>query len=105
MAHIDLNPMSLYELKDLQRDVARAITNFEDRKRKEALAALEEKAREMGFSIAELTGVKISKIRAPATAKYADPANPSNTWSGRGRQPRWFSEAVAAGKKPEELSL
>lgn len=105
MAHIDLNAMSLAELKDLQRDVAKAITNFEDRKKKEALLALEEKARELGFSIAELTGAKVAKTRAPAAAKYADPANHANTWSGRGRQPRWFAEALAAGKKPEDLSV
>ena len=53
---IDLKSYSLKELKDLQSQVAKAISTFEDRKKKEALAKLEEKAREMGFSLAELTG-------------------------------------------------
>jgi DNA-binding protein H-NS len=26
-----------------------------------------------------------------------------NTWGGIGKRPRWFSAALAAGKKPEEL--
>lgn len=101
----DLNSMSLKELKDLQGQVARAIANFEDRKKKQALAELEEKAREMGFSLAELTGTAAPRKRAPASAKYANPANKSDTWSGRGRKPRWFADALKAGKKPEDMAV
>jgi DNA-binding protein H-NS len=101
----DLNALSLKELKDLQAQVARAIGTYEDRRRKEALAELEEKAREMGFSLSELTGAPVSRKRAAAAAKFANPANPAETWSGRGRKPRWFAEAVAAGKSPEDLAI
>lgn len=101
----DLNALSLKELKDLQAQVNRAIGTYEDRRRKEALAELEEKAREMGFSLAELTGAPVSRKRAAAPAKFANPANPAETWSGRGRKPRWFAEAVAAGKSPEDLAI
>ncbi|MEH7829309.1 H-NS histone family protein [Gemmobacter denitrificans] len=101
---MDLNALSLKELKDLQNQVAKAIAGYEDRKKKEALAELEERAREMGFTLAELTGVQVTRKRAPASAKYANPANPSDTWSGRGRKPRWFAEALAEGKTPEDLS-
>lgn len=101
----DLNTLSLKELKDLQSQVAKAIAGFEDRKKKEALAELEEKAREMGFSLAELTGISVTRKRSPAVAKYANPANPSDTWSGRGRKPRWFDAALKSGKKPDDLAL
>ena len=102
---IDLNALSLRELKDLQNRCSRPISSFEDRKKKEALAELEEKARQMGFSLAELTGAATLRKRTPAVAKYANPANPSDTWSGRGRQPRWFAAALAAGKTPESLAI
>ena len=62
---IEFNTLSLKELKDLQSQVAKAIAGFEDRKKKEALAELEEKAREMGFSLAELTGIAVTRKRAP----------------------------------------
>ncbi|MBA4351241.1 MAG: transcriptional regulator, partial [Rhodobacter sp.] len=62
-------------------------------------------ARAMGFSLAELTGTVAPRKRAPATAKYANPADASDTWSGRGRKPRWFAEALAKGKKPEDLAV
>ena len=105
MAELNINEMSLKELKDLQAQVNRAIASFEDRKKKQALAELEEKAREMGFSLAELTGASVPRKRAPASAKYANPANSGETWSGRGRKPRWFDAALKSGKRPEDMAL
>jgi DNA-binding protein H-NS len=102
---VDLNAYSLKELKELQSQVAKAIANFEDRRKKEALVELEEKARAMGFSLAELTGSVQVRKRTPAVAKYANPADASDTWSGRGRKPRWFSAALAAGRKLEDLMI
>lgn len=102
---VNLNTLSLKELKDLQSQVAKAISTFEDRKKKEAIAELEEKARAMGFSLAELTGTQVGRKRTPAVPKYANPADASDTWSGRGRKPRWFEAALKAGKAPEDLAV
>lgn len=102
---VDLNTLSLKELKELQSQVAKTIAGFEDRKKKEAIAELEERARTLGFSLAELTGTVVARKRAPATAKYANPANPTDTWSGRGRKPRWFDAALKAGKRPDDMAV
>jgi DNA-binding protein H-NS len=103
--NINLHSLSLKELKDLQSQVAKAIATFEDRKKKDALAALEATARDMGFSLAELTGTApSSRKRRPSSVKYTNPANPSETWTGRGRKPRWFEAAVKAGTKPEAMA-
>lgn len=102
---MDLNILSLKELKDLQSQVARAIASYEDRKKKEAVAELEDRARQMGFTLADLLGTAPVRKRAPAAAKYANPANPEETWSGRGRKPRWFEAALAEGKAPEDLAI
>tara|TARA_R110002095_G_scaffold32787_4_gene31334 strand:+ start:278 stop:667 length:390 start_codon:yes stop_codon:yes gene_type:complete len=101
----DLNSLSLEDLRKLQTQVAKAIAGYEDRRKKEALLELEEKAREMGFTLSELTGAAAPRKRAPAVAKYANPDNAEDTWSGRGRKPRWFIAALAAGKTPDELSI
>lgn len=105
MVDLNLNGMSLKELKSLQSKVTNAISSFEHRRKKQALAELEEKARSMGFSLAELTGSSLSRKRAPAIVKYVNPANSSETWSGRGRKPRWFDAALKSGKRPEDLSF
>jgi DNA-binding protein H-NS len=85
--------------------VGKAIATFEDRKKKEAISELEEIARSRGFSLAELTGTVVGRKRTPAMAKYKNPLNSNETWSGRGRKPRWFEAALKAGKTPEELSI
>ncbi|WP_425520343.1 H-NS family nucleoid-associated regulatory protein [Stenotrophomonas pavanii] len=37
--------------------------------------------------------------------KYRNPANPSETWSGRGRQPKWLAALVQKGKEPSEFLI
>lgn len=102
---IDLDAMTLKELKDLHGRVAKAISTFEDRKRREALTALEEQARTLGFSLGELVGVTPVRKRRPARAKYRNPANDSETWTGRGRKPRWVEAALKAGRKLDDLLI
>jgi DNA-binding protein H-NS len=102
----NFNDLSLKELKDMQSQIAKAISSFEDRRKRQALAELEDIVRAKGFSsLAELTGAPTPRKTTASVAKYANPANRSDTWSGRGRKPRWFIEAMAAGRKPEELSV
>ena len=37
--------------------------------------------------------------------KYRNPANEKDTWTGRGRQPRWVAAEVAKGRKLEEFLI
>ena len=53
---MNLDALSLSELKQLQADVATAIKDFESRRRAEALAELKALAASKGFSLEELTG-------------------------------------------------
>jgi DNA-binding protein H-NS len=107
MAGMDLSAMSLDELKTLKKDIEKAITTFEERKRLEAIAAVEAKVKEMGFTLAELTGGKSNgKAGAPVSVpKYVHPENPTVTWTGRGRQPRWIKEALQAGKSLDDFLI
>jgi DNA-binding protein H-NS len=43
--------------------------------------------------------------RGKVKPKYRNPANAQETWSGRGRQPRWFVAAIKAGKKERSLLI
>jgi DNA-binding protein H-NS len=45
------------------------------------------------------------KTRSPAPPKFRNPADHSQTWSGRGKRPRWFNAALAAGKKDKDLLI
>ncbi|MBP6797381.1 MAG: H-NS histone family protein, partial [Luteimonas sp.] len=46
-------------------------------------------------------GRKLGKV----PPKYRNPANPTDTWTGRGKQPRWLADLVKKGKKPEDFLI
>lgn len=102
---LDLETLELKDLRDLKARVERAIATFDDRRKKSVVGELEEVARKHGFSLAELAETVSARKRAPVAAKYANPANSSQTWSGRGRKPRWLTEAVAAGRSIEDFAI
>lgn len=117
---IDLEGMSRGDLVKLRADVDRAIAGVADREKRTALKAAEEAAREHGFSLADLMeggrgasgrgrgAARASGRAAPkeaGEARFRNPANAEQTWSGRGRRPRWIHEAEAAGQSLESLRI
>ena len=105
MADFDLEALSLTELKKMQKDIAKAISTFEDRQKAEARAKVEAFARDLGYSLAELVGTETKIARAPAPAKYRHPENTALTWSGRGRRPQWFVDALEADRTAVDLEI
>lgn len=106
----DFDKLSLDELRAMRTQIDRAISSFETRKRREALAAAEQVARDHGFNLNDLTG-KATRGRRAATAtgsadaKYANPEDASQTWSGRGRRPRWVTEQLDAGRSLDDFRI
>jgi len=41
--------------------------------------------------------------KAPAAAKYQD--DTGRTWSGHGKRPNWFKDAITGGKTAEDLLI
>ena len=102
-----LESLDIEELKDLRKTLDRAIASYETRKRQEALSAVEQAAREYGFKLTELLGIgKAGRRRrsGASTAKYTNPDNPEQTWSGRGRRPQWITDALESGRTLEDLA-
>ena len=99
MARNDLDSMSYAELTEMEAKLARLKMERQNEERvalKERLTAM---AKDAGFDIYEL----FSRGRGPAKGgrvalKYRDPKNPANTWTGRGRMPRWMAAATKGNK-------
>ncbi len=100
---IDLDSMTKEELTALRKGVEKALASFEKRQKEAALAAAQKAAQEHGFSLDEILGRKAAgKTSVP---KFRNPEDPSQTWSGRGRQPAWYKAAIAAGNSPADLEI
>ena len=75
-------------------------------------------AKAEGYSIEELFGTakaatasrkpaapRAGKAGSKVAPKYRNPANPKETWSGRGQLPRWMAAEVARGRKREDFLI
>ena len=47
---------------------------------------------------------KKTRTRSKVKPKYRNPAT-GETWAGRGKRPRWFAAALAAGKKDKDFLI
>jgi len=102
---VNLGKMSEKELNDLKSDIDKELVKRTAKNRAEARKALEKTAKEFGFSVQELLGAKVGATKSTGTAKYMNPDNPAQTWTGKGRQPGWFKDAISGGKSPEDLEI
>ena len=109
MAKMDLAGYTLGELKGLQHDLERAIKDRQQQDVQKAREQILAIAKDAGVSVEELLGNGGTKAKKSSgkkvDAKYQNPEDTSQTWTGRGRQPRWMAEAVASGKKPDDFLM
>lgn len=99
MATVNVDKMSLKELIDLEAKVQKAISAARDRERTQVKHAIAAMAEKRGFSVSELFG---GRGRGKSTAaKYVNPDNRLETWTGRGRKPNWL---VAKLKKGADIA-
>jgi DNA-binding protein H-NS len=116
---VDLDRMSVQQLTALI-EAAEAKRRDKHEEAKAALRAeVERKAAELGISVGELfaqAGQRApteqrtrgrrprSDAGAKVAAKYRDPET-GETWSGRGRPPRWLAAREAEGRRREEFAV
>jgi DNA-binding protein H-NS len=108
MTKIDLSGYSRAELRKLIADAQAELTRQDEQARERLREKLQAEAEAEGFTVAELfsapgavtqTAPKAAKADRGAVApKYRNPDDPAETWTGRGRQPRWVKVQLEAGR-------
>jgi DNA-binding protein H-NS len=105
---LDLTPYSIEELEALGADVQKRIAELRQEKRRQAFQQLDSIAKELGLSKDDLAAryARASRARPNGPGpQYANPANPEQTWTGKGRKPAWVRDYLKAGKSLEDLRL
>ena len=111
---IDLKSMSRRELEKLSTDIDKALDRLKKQDMKKAKEAAAKAAAAHGFSLAEILGGAPSagptakaktKSAVKGVMKYANPADPSQKWTGKGRQPHWFKAAIEAGTSAKSMEI
>lgn len=112
MKKTDLETMSIDDLWTLHERVSKVLSiriASEKRELERRLAYLNSGSAAIARE-AELTtrGVVEGKPRRKyprVLPKYRNPSSPSETWSGRGKQPRWLVAAIKSGRKIDDFRI
>ena len=94
----DLSPLSIAELKQLQKNIAYAITLRQQQDVGQARHQIAEIAKSVGVPLKVLIAGMGKANAKPVPIKYRDPSDASRVWTGRGRSPGWVKELEQAGK-------
>jgi DNA-binding protein H-NS len=98
----NLEKLSYAELAKMESRIAELKVEKQNAERAELRRKVTEMINAAGFDMHELFGKGSGKARGKVAVKYRDPQNPENTWTGRGRMPRWMAAAVKGGKAKKE---
>ena len=106
MATINIDKFSLRELVELEQKVQKSIAAAKDRERAELKHKIQAMAEHSGFSVNELFGGRgAGKVKSSGVAKYKNPENHSETWTGRGRKPNWLLARLSKGAKMADFEI
>lgn len=97
----DLELMSVDELWALHMEIDTVLTRRISAEKRQ----LDRRLRQLGSSAFE--GI-VRRERRPyprVLPKYRNPDEPSETWAGRGKQPRWLTAKLRSGKKLDDFRI
>lgn len=101
---LDLDSLTAQQLAELITQANQRQQEMQREHAAEVRARLVNIARKEGFTIEELFSHLPTRKRT-VKPKYRNPLAPNQTWTGRGKQPRWFSAALQAGAVEEDLLI
>jgi DNA-binding protein H-NS len=108
---LNLDSMSVDEMWQLHEEISRVLSVRLTSEKRELEKRLERLRRDKQVpSLQSSNGMK-DLARAPRRKyprvypKYQNPQEPSETWSGRGKTPRWLVAALKTGHKLEEFAI
>ena len=105
---VELEHLSLSELQVLRARVDQEIEKRRMQVRKEGLEKIKSIAAEYGLSADELKSLSGNKPvgkRGSVAPKYRDPKDSENTWTGRGRKPKWVEAFLDSGGQLEQIAI
>jgi DNA-binding protein H-NS len=99
----DISNLDYSQLSQLRAAVAERMREMRDTGITQLRATIAEQAQLLGVSIDDLLPKK--RGRGRGAAKYRDPEDPQNIWSGRGKPPRWMHDLLDQGHTKDEFAI
>lgn len=101
----ELEGYTIKQLRELKDRIDAKIVEKQKTDRADLKAKFAALAAESGLSLDEVFGTKRGG-KGSVAAKYRNPENPNETWSGRGRMPIWLGEKLKKrGASKEDFAI
>jgi DNA-binding protein H-NS len=101
MKNSNLKSMSVDELWELHESVVAELGHKMAAER----AMLEDRLRKLGSNVKSPPLKRERRPYPKVLPKYRNPTNRSETWAGRGKQPRWLVAQLGTGKKLHDFLI
>ena len=101
MENSDLNLMAIDELWELHQQITAKLARELTIKK----ARLEEQLHKIGSAGNLIASDGRRRPYPKVLPKYRNPKDPAETWSGRGKQPRWLTAQLRSGKKVHDFLI
>lgn len=105
----DISNLSVEELKRLQVEAEALIASKKDQAVEDAYQQILDIADNVGLSIEQILEFSASKrkksTRKSVEPRYRSKKNSADTWTGRGKQPRWLVAELESGAKLEDFLI
>ena len=105
----DISNLSVEELKRLQVEAEALIASKNDQAVEDAYQQILDIADNVGLSIEQILEFGATKrkksTRKSVEPRYRSKKNAADTWTGRGKQPRWLVAELESGAKLEDFLI
>lgn len=103
---MDFYKFSISELQEMIACAENAIVEKRNKDKESLRAEIIKLVENRGFAIGEIfPDIPKTKAKSKTAPIYRDPDNYENTWSGRGRKPKWLLSLIEAGIRLEDLRM
>ena len=99
----DIQNKSQEELLALIAEAQTQLETLRRSERKDVIAQINELATSIGVTVEIHETSKSTSAKIPA--KFCNPDNPSQTWTGRGMAPKWLKDLVEKGHNKDEFLI
>jgi DNA-binding protein H-NS len=102
MKPLDFQSMSVDELWQIHEQVNRLLVERLASEKRQ----LEQRLSQLRGDLSSISPPEVARKPYPKVRpKYQNPSAPFQTWSGRGKTPRWINELIEAGGSLDDLRI
>lgn len=105
----DISNLSVEELRKLTAEAQALIESKKDQEVEDAFNQIQQIAESVGMSLEQFIEYGAQKrkktTRKSVEPRYRNKTNSAETWTGRGKQPRWLVAELEKGAKLEDFLI